>query len=197
MLVLGSPPNRLGTAAEQLGRGRQLGVHLEPDDHLPAVERRGRRPARSWRSSPRCTAAARQQHGPRRATGPAPARRRAGRRRRRRTAPTWPGGPRGWTGSCTRRSGTWPAGRRSWRRARTRSSARSARAAGRSLLVGGGEVADDQRADLLGLAVVGVVVAGRQGVGAEHDAPLDLGTEAGRAGGVVISPVVAPSTRRP
>ena len=52
-------------------------------------------------------------------------------------------------------------------------------------LVGGLEVADDQRADLLGLAVVGVVVAGRQGVGAEHDAALHLGAEAGRAGAVV------------
>ena len=41
-----------------------------------------------------------------------------------------------------------------------------------------GEVARDQRADLLGAAVVGVVVAARQRVGAEHDAALDLGAEA-------------------
>ena len=45
--------------------------------------------------------------------------------------------------------------------------------------VGGFEVTDDQGANLLGLAVVGVVVPGRQGVGPEHDAPLDLGTETG------------------
>ena len=44
------------------------------------------------------------------------------------------------------------------------------------------EVARDERADLLGLAVVGVVVAARQGVRAEHDAALDLGAETGRAG---------------
>ena len=58
-------------------------------------------------------------------------------------------------------------------------------------LVGGGEVADDQRAHLLRLAVVGVVVAGRQGVGAEHDAALHLGAEARRCGWrSFISPVV-------
>ena len=44
------------------------------------------------------------------------------------------------------------------------------------------EVAADQRADLLGLQVVGVVVAGRERVGPEHDAPLDLGAEALVAG---------------
>ncbi len=44
------------------------------------------------------------------------------------------------------------------------------------------EVAGDQRPDLLGLAVVGVVVPAGQGVGAEHDAPLDLGPETGLAG---------------
>ncbi len=35
----------------------------------------------------------------------------------------------------------------------------------------------DERADLLGRAVVGVVVAGRQGVGPQDDPPLDLRTE--------------------
>ena len=39
------------------------------------------------------------------------------------------------------------------------------------------EVADDQRADLLCLAVVGVVVPGRERVGAEHDPALDLVAE--------------------
>ena len=38
-------------------------------------------------------------------------------------------------------------------------------------------VAADQRAHLLRLQVVGVVVAGAQHVGAEHDPPLDLGAE--------------------
>ena len=45
-------------------------------------------------------------------------------------------------------------------------------------LVGGGEVGSDAAADLERPAVVGVVVARRQRVGAEHDAPLDLGAEA-------------------
>ena len=51
------------------------------------------------------------------------------------------------------------------------------------LLERGGEVARDQRADLLRLAVVGVVVAAGQRVGAEDDAALDLVAEAGVAGG--------------
>ena len=46
------------------------------------------------------------------------------------------------------------------------------------LLVHAVEVAADERAHLLRLEVVGVVVAGRQRVGAEHDAPLHLGAEA-------------------
>ena len=50
------------------------------------------------------------------------------------------------------------------------------------LLERGGEVARDQRAHLLRLAVVGVVVAGRQRVRADHDAALHLGAEAGLAG---------------
>ena len=49
----------------------------------------------------------------------------------------------------------------------------------------GGEVAGDQRPDLLGAEVVGVVEARRQRVGAEHDPALDLGPEAGRAGPLV------------
>ncbi len=40
------------------------------------------------------------------------------------------------------------------------------------------EVLGDLRAHALGAAVVGVVVAGRQRIGAEHDPPLDLGAEA-------------------
>jgi hypothetical protein len=45
-----------------------------------------------------------------------------------------------------------------------------------------GEVAGDQRADLLRLPVVGVVVARRERVRAEDDPPLDLGAEPGLAG---------------
>src|SRR5699024_1852287 len=52
------------------------------------------------------------------------------------------------------------------------------------LVEGGGEVALDESAHLLGAAVVGVVVAGRQGVGSQQDAPLGLLTEAGAAGGL-------------
>ena len=44
------------------------------------------------------------------------------------------------------------------------------------------EVTGDERADLLRLAVVGVVEPAGQGVGAEHDAPLHLGAEPGFAG---------------
>ena len=52
------------------------------------------------------------------------------------------------------------------------------------------------RADLLGLAVVGVVVAGGERVGAEHDPPLDLGAEALRARRLVHLQQVAGAARR-
>ena len=44
------------------------------------------------------------------------------------------------------------------------------------------EIALDQRAHLLRPEVVGVVVAGRQHVGADHDAPLDLACRSRRRG---------------
>ena len=44
------------------------------------------------------------------------------------------------------------------------------------------EVALDQRAHLLRLQVIGVVIAGRQHIGADHDAALDLAAETGGAG---------------
>ena len=47
---------------------------------------------------------------------------------------------------------------------------------------GGLEVLAHQRADLLGLEVIGVVIAGREHVGADHDAPAHLRAEARRAG---------------
>ena len=50
------------------------------------------------------------------------------------------------------------------------------------LLVGGGEVLAHQRAHPLRLPVEGVVVAGAESVGAEQDAPGDLGAEALAAG---------------
>ncbi len=65
------------------------------------------------------------------------------------------------------------------------------------VLIRGGERIDDERAHLLGLVVIGVVVPRRQGVGAEHDAPLDLGAEArGRVAAFMASAVSA-STRSP
>ena len=57
-------------------------------------------------------------------------------------------------------------------------SARSARAITSQRSNARVEVAPDERAHLLRLDVVGVVVAGRQRVGAEHDAALHLGAEA-------------------
>ena len=47
------------------------------------------------------------------------------------------------------------------------------------------EILLDQRAHLLGLEVVGIVIACRQHIGADHDAALDLGTETGSAGVLV------------
>src|SRR5437667_10339796 len=46
------------------------------------------------------------------------------------------------------------------------------------VLEGGAEVVGDLRADALRAAIVGVVVARRERVGPEHDAPFDLGPEA-------------------
>ena len=68
------------------------------------------------------------------------------------------------------------------------SSARRARRAGRQTPV---EVGLDERPDLLGLQVVGVVVAGRERVRAEHDAALDLGAEAPSARRQVVGQDVA------
>ncbi len=53
------------------------------------------------------------------------------------------------------------------------------------VLEGGGELVLDHRPHLLRLAVVGVVVAGRERVGAEHDAALGLLAEALPAGALV------------
>ena len=55
----------------------------------------------------------------------------------------------------------------------------------------GVEVALDERPHLLRLQVVGVVVAGREGVRAEHDPPLHLGPEAAAARGEVVREHVA------
>jgi hypothetical protein len=59
------------------------------------------------------------------------------------------------------------------------------------------EVALDQRADLLRLQIVGVVIAGRQHIGADHDAALDLAAETGGAGLLVHVDDVLAGTRRP
>ena len=47
------------------------------------------------------------------------------------------------------------------------------------------EIARDQRPDLLRLVEIGVVEAGREHIGADHDPALDLGAEAGGAGRLV------------
>ena len=60
---------------------------------------------------------------------------------------------------------------------------------------GGLEIPGDARPDLLGLQVIGVVIAGRQHIGADHDAARDLGPEALRAGRLV-HPGQAAAVRR-
>ena len=52
------------------------------------------------------------------------------------------------------------------------------------------EIPGDERPHALRTAVVLVVVAGRQRVGAQHDPPLDLGAEPGRAGSLHRSAAV-------
>ena len=116
MLVLGSPPNWLGARAEHLGARGQLGVDLEADDDLPArgvgsgaaavapVDRAlvGRCRCRRHGAAASSTAAACSNSASER-RGEQLHARRAGRRRPCRRAPTRPGGPTGWWGSCTRR----------------------------------------------------------------------------------------------
>jgi NAD(P)H-dependent flavin oxidoreductase YrpB (nitropropane dioxygenase family) len=60
-----------------------------------------------------------------------------------------------------------------------------------------GSRSGDERAHARRLVVVRVVVAGGQGVGADHDAALDLRAEALRTGGAFISSAVSASTRSP
>src|ERR1035438_4564605 len=121
-------------------------------------------------------------------------------------APRWPRCRPGPPGSCTGRPGTWRAGRRRARRWGTRWWAWR-RDQHVDPLERGLEVPDDQGAHLLGLAVVGVVVAARQGVGAEHDPALDLSAEPlrtgerhdllGAAGAVVADPQAVPHAIEP
>ena len=54
-----------------------------------------------------------------------------------------------------------------------------------------------ERADPLRLGVVGVVVAGGERVGAEHDAALHLGAEPGVRVGAFMASTSSPSTRSP
>src|SRR5579862_2108735 len=49
---------------------------------------------------------------------------------------------------------------------------------GVAFLEGLGEIVADERAHLLGAEVIGVIITAAQHVGAENDAPLDLGAEA-------------------
>ena len=57
------------------------------------------------------------------------------------------------------------------------------------------KVVGDQAADTLRLQVVGVVIAVRQHIGADQDAPLDLGAEALGAGLLYMSSIAV--FRRP
>ena len=66
------------------------------------------------------------------------------------------------------------------------------------LLEGALEIGLDQGAHLLRLAVIGIVIAGGEGVGAQHDAPLDLRAKALAAGVAEDVPqAVARFTRGP
>ena len=189
MLVLGSSPKWLGAPREHLGGGGQLGVDLEADDQLPAGRRRDRcrrtRPsrrghaARSPPSGRRADAGNMDDLAERRgqhldADGQAVGAGAEGHRH---------GGVAGQVGR-DRADVVEVHGERvgGLGAERERGGGRGRRQQHVEALVGGGEVAADQRADLLGLAVEGVVVAGRQGVGAEHDPALHLGAEARRCG---------------
>jgi hypothetical protein len=59
------------------------------------------------------------------------------------------------------------------------------------------EIALDQRADLLRLHVIGVVVAGRQHIGADHDAALHLAPKPLARVSSYMSVMSLPVTRRP
>ncbi len=172
----------VGGGREELGLRQQLGVDLEADHDLPPVDRAHRsRPSGAWASS---TAAARNI-----ATSPSdgasswtptgqPVVTDTERHRHRRVA----GKVRGDGADVVhvhrhRVVGLRAEGERRGGRGRRQQQV--------ELLVGGVEVVGDQPSDLLGGAVVRVVVARRERVGAEHDAALHLVAEPGRPRGVV------------
>ena len=179
MLTLGSSPNALRHPQNSLVVRGQLAVDLEPDHHLPCRSWRHLRCARlehPGHPEQQASAEGRGQHL--HADGQAVvARCRRGR--------TGPGDPRGSTGWCRRRSCTSPSGRPPWPRASKAVVGAVAPSNTSKRLVGPVERLHHERAHPLRLRVVGVVVAGGEGVGPEHDASLDLGTEAGRARGRV------------
>ena len=201
MLVLGSSPNRFGQPQNILVAVASSAWTSRPTTISQSAGRRSGRRSRSIA----LIGGARFEHGggsehrsPRRASGPSTCTPTG-----RPSAPV-PNGtliagwPARFDGIVHMSLRYMPAGRRSWRRTGRRRSARSATAAGRTARRPRSKSSADQRADLQRLAVVGVVVAGRQGVGAEHDAPLHLVAEAGGAGGGVSSRRwSAASTRRP
>ncbi len=172
-----------GAAAEDLGPGEELGVDLEPEHHLPAG--RGRRGGHGAASSAAGAGA-----GPSSRSSARAAREQGGlvegaphQLQPDRQAPGQPAGHRE-AGQGRQVAGDGEdVGQVHLQRvagllAQPEGRARRHRPGHHvAALEGGVEVAPDQGADLLGPQVVGVVVAGAERVGAQHDAPLDLGAE--------------------
>ena len=127
------------------------------------------------RRRPRAAASPRRARG--RAAGGRPAGRSQHAARQRDARAARPGSPT----PCRRRRGTSRAGRPTSRRARTPTSGQVGVAITSQPRNAASKSRRKQRAHLLRLAVVGVVVAGREHVGAEQDAALHLGAEALRA----------------
>ena len=189
-------------AAEHLGAGAQLHVDLEADDRLPAAvhrrpprprrrlaERRSRAlpdaPARSGATTSTfsfCSTAWAASSRPRsEKCGPMSCRP-TGRPAEKPAGMLMPGSAARFTGMVQRSERYMASG--SAVRSPDLEGHRGRRGRDEKVEAAEGllEVLDDERAGPLGLSVVGVVVAGRERVGADHDAALDLGTEALAAG---------------
>ena len=179
-LVFGASPKRFRQRQNIFVAVAQLHVDLEPDHRLPVVMpappvSRGGTGVEADRLLERV--ADLRAAGSRRTPGRSPGTRPAARRRGR-TGSTGPGRPARLTGSVNMSFGYIASGSSSFAPIGNATVGAVGRAARRSRSNASREVAADQRADALRLPVVGVVVAGRQRVGAEHDPALHLGAEA-------------------